>query len=157
MLKLNSQSYDVAALQTALNQIAAGSQKTMLPYLLPDGIFGVKTHARVVEFQRMNGLLPDGVVGPKTLATIGELLPAVMPAGRPVGGVIDPTNTGVGYKPRKPEGWDAAYKPRKPGGWDAAYKPRKPEGGEVALSSFGIPSDPRSPTGIKAGRILKGW
>ena len=155
MLKLNSQSYDVAAVQSALNQIAAGRQQTMLPYLVPDGVFGVKTHTRVVEFQRMNGLKPDGVVGPKTLAAIGELLPAVMPTGRPVGGVIDPTNAGVAYKPRKPEGWDVAYKPRKPEGGSVAYKPRKPEGGEVALSSFGTTADPRGPLGIKAG--LKGW
>jgi peptidoglycan hydrolase-like protein with peptidoglycan-binding domain len=153
MLKLNSQSYDVAKVQNALNQIGAGPRRTMLPYLVPDGIFGVKTHARVVEFQRMNGLKPDGVVGPETLAAIGELLPAVAPAFRPVGGVtasidvagyktagdvnlkIAPID-GLGYKPRKPELKIApidgmGYKPRKPEGNIAsidvsAYKPRKP-------------------------------
>jgi peptidoglycan hydrolase-like protein with peptidoglycan-binding domain len=37
-----------------------------------DGVFGPKTHARVVEFQRANGLKPDGLVGPNTLGKLLE-------------------------------------------------------------------------------------
>ena len=40
--------------------------------LVVDGVFGPKTHARVVEFQRANGLKPDGLVGPNTLGKLFE-------------------------------------------------------------------------------------
>lgn len=36
-----------------------------------DGIYGSKTRAAVVYFQRKNGLTPDGIVGNKTLAALG--------------------------------------------------------------------------------------
>lgn len=36
-----------------------------------DGIFGSKTKAAVVYFQRRNGLTPDGIVGSRTLAALG--------------------------------------------------------------------------------------
>ena len=36
-----------------------------------DGIYGPKTKAAVVAFQKKNKLVPDGIVGPKTLAALG--------------------------------------------------------------------------------------
>ena len=40
--------------------------------LVPDGAFGPKTHAAVVEFQKQEHLQPDGTVGPKTWAALWE-------------------------------------------------------------------------------------
>ena len=53
--------------QLALN----GHPPTLLPLLKVDGVFGAKTEARVLEFQRNNGLVPYGVVGNLTLAALG--------------------------------------------------------------------------------------
>lgn len=39
--------------------------------LVDDGVFGPKTEAAVVAFQKSKGLKPDGVVGPKTWAALG--------------------------------------------------------------------------------------
>ncbi len=36
-----------------------------------DGIFGTKTRAAVMAFQKDNGLVSDGIAGPKTLAALG--------------------------------------------------------------------------------------
>lgn len=36
-----------------------------------DGIYGPKTKAAVIAFQKKNGLVADGIVGPKTAAAIG--------------------------------------------------------------------------------------
>ncbi len=36
-----------------------------------DGIYGAKTKAAVIYFQKRNGLTPDGIVGAKTLAALG--------------------------------------------------------------------------------------
>lgn len=36
-----------------------------------DGIFGAKTKAAVISFQKKNGLTADGIVGAKTLAALG--------------------------------------------------------------------------------------
>lgn len=40
----------------------------------PDGIYGPKTRAAVVELQTANELTPDGIVGPKTAAAINGAL-----------------------------------------------------------------------------------
>ena len=39
-----------------------------------DGIFGPKTKAAVISFQKKNGLVADGIVGPKTAAALGMSL-----------------------------------------------------------------------------------
>ena len=59
MLRRGSRGPDVTEIQAALNG-AGGSRSAPLG---EDGIFGPKTHARVVEFQRASGLSPDGIVG----------------------------------------------------------------------------------------------
>ena len=61
------QGADVRAVQDVLN-----FQIRRFEPLAVDGVFGPKTRARVVEFQRSNGLTPDGVVGPITLGKLLE-------------------------------------------------------------------------------------
>ena len=56
-----SQGKEVRQLQTLLNEVLDDT-----PALKVDGIFGPKTGARVVAFQKQAQLAPDGVVGPKT-------------------------------------------------------------------------------------------
>jgi hypothetical protein len=63
---------DVTELQNKLNL----KPPTALPPLTPDGIFGQKTHARVMEFQRNNELVADGIVGPNTWGAIDSPSPA---------------------------------------------------------------------------------
>jgi peptidoglycan hydrolase-like protein with peptidoglycan-binding domain len=58
---------DVRAIQDVLN-----FHIRRLTALKVDGIFGPRTHARVVEFQKSNQLKPDGIVGPKTLGKLFE-------------------------------------------------------------------------------------
>jgi hypothetical protein len=53
---------DVANLQRALNYHLPAA----LPALAVDSIFGSKTRARLIEFQKKFGLKPDAIVGPKT-------------------------------------------------------------------------------------------
>jgi peptidoglycan hydrolase-like protein with peptidoglycan-binding domain len=65
---------DVRALQDVLNfHIRRGAP------LAADGIFGPKTHARVLEFQKVNGLKADGLVGPKTNAQLFEVTEVPVP------------------------------------------------------------------------------
>jgi hypothetical protein len=58
---------DVRAVQDVLN-----FHIRRLQPLDVDGDFGTKTHARVVEFQKANGLKVDGLVGPETLGKLFE-------------------------------------------------------------------------------------
>ena len=57
-LRINSRGEDVTNLQARLNQLP-----TLLPRLPADGIFGPKTLARVLEFQRDKSLTVDGIFG----------------------------------------------------------------------------------------------
>jgi lysozyme len=41
--------------------------------LTPDGIFGVRTRAKLIEFQKLHGLIADGIPGPQTLTKLYEL------------------------------------------------------------------------------------
>ena len=69
----------VSDLQKRLNALG------FKPALKVDGIFGPKTRAAVVAFQKAHGLKPDGLVGPKTTAALrapkaGHGKPAHAPA-----------------------------------------------------------------------------
>ena len=60
-------SADTRLVQQKLN----GFPGSALPKLVEDGIFGPKTRARTIEFQRQRGLVPDGIVGIKTRSALG--------------------------------------------------------------------------------------
>jgi hypothetical protein len=65
---------DVRALQDVLNfHIRRGEA------LKVDGIFGPRTRARVLEFQKVNGLQMDGLVGPRTEAQLFEVTELPLP------------------------------------------------------------------------------
>jgi hypothetical protein len=85
-LTQGSRGTDVSTLQTLLNQGRSG-----LPPLKVDAIFGPKTLARVLEFQRHNGLKADGIVGPKTWAAL-ERSPAADHEATRHCGTSDPDN-----------------------------------------------------------------
>ncbi|MEO8129292.1 MAG: peptidoglycan-binding domain-containing protein [Bryobacteraceae bacterium] len=57
---------------TALQQLLNARPPSNLPALRVDGIFGSKTQARVMEFQRNNGLKADGIAGPLTMAKLAS-------------------------------------------------------------------------------------
>jgi hypothetical protein len=67
LVKQGCKGADVRAIQDVLNFHI----RRMAP-LGVDGDFGSQTHARVVEFQRVNSLVPDGIVGPLTMARLFE-------------------------------------------------------------------------------------
>ena len=66
-LKQGSTGSDVKTLQTKLINWGYLSGKA-------DGIFGPKTKAAVIYFQRRNGLVADGIVGTKTAQALGMKL-----------------------------------------------------------------------------------
>jgi hypothetical protein len=66
MLRIGSQGEAVETLQSALNGWPDSSQA----FLDADGIFGMKTNAKVREFQSASGLAADGIVGPLTWETL---------------------------------------------------------------------------------------
>lgn len=52
-------------------QLALNNEPSALPRLAVDGVYGPKTEARVIEYQRNNDLDDDGVVGPDTQDELG--------------------------------------------------------------------------------------
>jgi peptidoglycan hydrolase-like protein with peptidoglycan-binding domain len=68
-------SADTRLVQQKLNSFPG----SVLPKLVEDGIFGPKTRARTMEFQRQRGLVADGIVGSKTRAALG--MSTVVPVG----------------------------------------------------------------------------
>ena len=68
VLKKGATGPEVKGIQLRLNTRLKPS-----PKLEPDGKFGPKTEAAVIQFQRSNGLAPDGIVGPKTRAALTAL------------------------------------------------------------------------------------
>jgi hypothetical protein len=62
VLEKGSTGQEVTNLQVALNS----QLPTVCPPLVVDGIFGPKTKARTIEFQKQYELLVDGIVGPQT-------------------------------------------------------------------------------------------
>ena len=76
-----SQGVDVLQAQAQLNL-----GPSQLPPLSLDSIFGAKTKARTIEFQKASGLTADGIIGPKTWAALLKLSAQVQPvAFRPCG------------------------------------------------------------------------
>jgi peptidoglycan hydrolase-like protein with peptidoglycan-binding domain len=67
LIKQGMKGADVRAVQDVLN-----FHIRRLTPLAVDGIFGPRTHARVVEFQKSNQLKMDGIVGPKTMDKLFE-------------------------------------------------------------------------------------
>jgi len=65
LIKVGDRGSSVTSVQQMLNTTG-----TRLPLLSIDGIFGVKTRSRVVEFQNDNGLVADGLVGDATSAAL---------------------------------------------------------------------------------------
>jgi hypothetical protein len=65
LIKMGDRGGNVMQLQQSLN-----ARPSKLPPLRTDSIFGPLTRARVMEFQRDNGLTPDGIVGPMTMAKL---------------------------------------------------------------------------------------
>ena len=68
-LRIGMRGTDVAQAQAMLNVIA----QTVLPLLIKDGAFGLKTQRRVQEFQQVARVIVDGVIGPQTWATLDQL------------------------------------------------------------------------------------
>ena len=64
VLKQGSSGSDVKTLQTKLKRWGYYTGAI-------DGVFGEKTKAAVIYFQKRNGLTADGIVGAKTLAALG--------------------------------------------------------------------------------------
>ena len=65
LIKIGDRGSNVSSVQQMLNM--AGSR---LPLLNVDGIFGVKTRTRTLEFQKDSGLVADGIVGNATTAAL---------------------------------------------------------------------------------------
>ena len=75
-LRMQSRGTAVRQLQEILNKLIAAQ-----PPLRVDGIFGPKTTARVVIFQKQARLVPDGIVGQKTnRALVASVFTAAMSA-----------------------------------------------------------------------------
>ena len=69
-LRIGSRGREVTIVQEALNRVMLPPVNRLtrppLAPLVPDGKFGGKTHAMVMEFQRLNQVSVDGAVGPIT-------------------------------------------------------------------------------------------
>jgi hypothetical protein len=66
ILRLGSRGIDVQELQTRLNVWLLISPGVGVPVLAADGVFGSRTQAAVMAFQRANGLTVDGIGGSQT-------------------------------------------------------------------------------------------
>lgn len=68
ILKRGSRGPEVAAVQTRLKELGYNPGPS-------DGIFGSRTEAAVIQFQRDRGLTPDGIVGPITYNALFQQVP----------------------------------------------------------------------------------
>ncbi len=82
-LKQGTVGPDVAAMQLLLNTLP----ETLLTRLNEDGLFGRKTTARVIEFQKNAKLVVDGVIGPQSWFMLDELTKGLLPGGKHPGGL----------------------------------------------------------------------
>ncbi len=67
LIRQGNKGADVRAIQDVLN-----FHIRRLTPLDVDGDFGPLTHARLVDFQKSNGLKPDGIIGPNTMGKLFE-------------------------------------------------------------------------------------
>lgn len=72
MLQMGSRGPQVIDLQGSLNK----ALPQIMPSLVTDGAFGMKTRDRVIKFQQAKGLKADGIAGPKTLGTLAASVPS---------------------------------------------------------------------------------
>lgn len=73
LLRVGIQGADVKQLQGCLNlkvHFSQPSTNNALPRLTPDGIFGIRTEAKLKEFQRREQLAADGIAGPVTYGAL---------------------------------------------------------------------------------------
>jgi len=90
LIRVGSRGSDVRIIQEYLNVI--GQRYPNIPPLVVDGIFGSRTEASVIAFQREFGLVPDGIVGPITWGEIMRQYEDVLaPAAPPPGGSFNYT------------------------------------------------------------------
>ncbi len=75
-LRRGSSGPSVVVIQTSLNRIAQ-SYPAIPKITAVDGIFGSRTEASVIAFQRIFGLTPDGIVGKSTWYQLVKLYTAV--------------------------------------------------------------------------------
>jgi cell wall-associated NlpC family hydrolase len=67
--------------------------------LTEDGIFGPKTQAAVIAFQKKASLGPDGIVGPKTWPALSQVAPpAPAPGSAPAAGLTGRAIAAVAYR-----------------------------------------------------------
>ena len=74
MIRYGARGEHVTVLQQALNLWP----KSQVAKLEPDGIFGMKTRGKVLEFQRLEGTASDGIVGPNTWALLEPFIDALV-------------------------------------------------------------------------------
>jgi hypothetical protein len=86
-LRIGSGGFEVATLQLRLNLKASPS-----PNLQVDGMFGPRTQAAVIAFQRQARLAPDGVVGPLTQGALAQGLSLTV-ANHAITHIAQPTPT----------------------------------------------------------------
>lgn len=79
-IKKGSKGEEVKTLQNALNKYGYG--------LVADGIFGVKTEAAVMDYQRKHRLSVDGVAGAKTWSSLGYQTSETAQPGRVINEIV---------------------------------------------------------------------
>lgn len=87
VLREGARGADVKNVQHALDY----HMPNVVPPLVQDGIFGPKTKARTIAFQKANDLTVDGIVGPETrkaLFAFVTITHHILPSRRPVGASI---------------------------------------------------------------------
>ena len=87
VIKNGSTGLAVAYCQNLLN-----ARLTTQPVLWVDGIFGMKTEARVRQYQMMRRLQVDGVVGNETWTSLEAGPPKIMK--RPAAAIVVPATAG---------------------------------------------------------------
>jgi len=83
LIRIGASGQNVRIIQGYLNVI--GRRYPNIPPLVVDGIFGPRTEASIIAFQRAFGLVPDGIVGPITWGEIMRQYERVLTPAPPPG------------------------------------------------------------------------